>query len=463
MTTKLLSWFTNFFDDTYWTENATPDDVKQFEAYAEQFNLQYLRAMMLLMGLSTLLWWPLDRVIFRKSAHSLGAFAGWRIGFMMVAFGAYVVLTYNAWFRQRLFLVSLCIIIPGGVVLGFFVPMIELGGAWPYGGLPLPLLTALFLTSLPRRVLLTFLLATAYPVTYYLTHPKGLQYEMMLFFGGLFLFPVFLSIVAGHKIMQMMRQQRLYQDRMEKATAKLASFNKALVSRVNHQTEALQEIAQQVEQVREGERASLAQELHDHLGQVLTGMRFELDLVQMQVNEMEDADHLNLQGMDRMLTDVTETVRDVMTMLRPKIVSQSGLFAAAQWLVQTMKERKSFAIELHLPEQEPDLNEDAAIALFRIVQESLTNTLKHAEASEVNVQIERQDKQLRLTVKDNGVGCQTHVAEHSIGLGLSGMKERAQSIGGTFSFASTPGQGTTIQVTVPLQRPNQTTAAPEKE
>lgn len=452
MTVKLMAWVSSFFDDAYWNQNATPEDDKQFELYAEQFNLQYLRAMMLLLGLSTFLWWPLDLVIFHKSSHSLWAFAGWRIGFMVVAFGSYLVLTYNAWFQKNLFLVALGIIIPGGIVLGYFVPMIELGGAWPYGGLPLPLLTVLYLTKLSRRTLLTFLLAIAYPVTYYLTHPKGLQYEMMLFFAGLFLFPVFLSIVAGHKIMLMMRQQRLYQDRMEKASGQLASYNKALVSKVNHQTQALQEIAQQAEQVREGERASLAQELHDHLGQVLTGMRFELDLVQMQVNAMEETEHLNLQGLDYMLSDVTETVRDVLTMLRPKIVAQSGLFAAIQWLVATMEQRKSFRIKLHLPEQEPDLDEEKAIALFRITQESLTNTLKHAKASEVEVQLEVVCEQLYLKVKDNGVGCQKHIAEHSIGLGLSGMKERAHAMGGVLTFTSAPGQGTTVEVVTPLHR-----------
>ncbi len=253
-----VNWTHSFFDDSYWKNNATENDQKRFTAHANEFNAQFLRIITLLLAISTILWWPLDLFIFRQSSISFRAFLAWRVGFVLIATSSYLLVTHNSWFRKHLFLVCLVMIVPGGMVLGYFIPRIELGGVWPYGGLPMPLLSVLYLTTLRRRIILTLLLATSYPVTYFLLHPKGLQYEMIAFFGGLFLLPVLLSVLAGHKFMIMTKQQFLQEDRMQDATAKLAMFNKVLVSRVNDQTRALQEIAQQTERDRE----ALVQALH---------------------------------------------------------------------------------------------------------------------------------------------------------------------------------------------------------
>lgn len=445
-----LDWTSKFFDDSYWKSKATVEDKREFADYASDFNTQYLRIMTLCLLVATVLWWPLDLLIFQGATKSFWIFSYWRIGFLIVGGIFYLTVTYTTWFRQNLLWVSILAIVPGEMIIGYFLSMIEFEGVWPYGGLPLSILSVLFLTSFRRRILLTLCLSISYPLTYFLMHPKGFQYEMMTLYAGLFLFPVLMSVLAGHKFMLMTRKQILQDKHMQEANRRLATFGQAMVRRVNIQDRALQDIAKQKEQVREGERASLAQELHDHLGQLLTGMRFELDLARMQASESNSELEANLNGLDLLLGNVTESVRDVLTMLRPKIVSQSGLMAAVRWLVDTVQERASFTVELTLPKEDPELNEDFAIALFRIVQESLTNALKHAQANTVWLGITLQREKLLLNIRDDGVGCSAASAEKSVGLGLSGMKERVQSMHGTFSFQSEPGAGTQIMVSVPL-------------
>ena len=173
----------------------------------------------------------------------------------------------------------------------------------------------------------------------------------------------------------------------------------------------------------------------------------------MQAAETNDALAINLKGLELLLGDITETVRDVLTMLRPKIVTQSGVLAALRWLVETIQQRSTLKISISLPENEPPLTKDQAIALFRIVQESLTNVLKHAKAEAVKIVLLEQNQQLLLSIQDNGQGCASHNAQHSTGFGLSGMRERVQSMQGMFEWESKPGDGTHILMTIPLSLP----------
>jgi signal transduction histidine kinase len=215
--------------------------------------------------------------------------------------------------------------------------------------------------------------------------------------------------------------------------------------------EQLRELASRLQDIREEERASIAREVHDELGQQITCLKMDISWLQKKLNTENAEISQKIKGTLEIVDETAVTIRKIATELRPSILDDFGLIEALQW--QSRDFAKKSAITINFNSGIPDINisKNAAIALFRIFQESLTNVARHAAATEINASLELKDGLLYLTITDNGKGFDVDKSGHKKTLGLLGMKERTIMIGGKYEIASTPGKGTSVFITVPLQ------------
>jgi len=228
----------------------------------------------------------------------------------------------------------------------------------------------------------------------------------------------------------------------------------------------LQESSQQLETLsrrlliaQETERRHIARELHDEIGQLLTVIKLDLQTVLRQPGTSALAPALKegMESVDR----VVARVRDLSLDLRPSMLDDLGLIPTLRWYVQRQMSRFGVDIALKLPPSLPRLASEIETACFRIVQEALTNIARHASATHIVVTLATPDSSIALTVHDDGQGFDVTAVHHKTlvggGVGLLGMKERAELAGGIFHLASGLGQGTTIEVHFPFSRPENKT------
>ncbi|MFH1069324.1 MAG: sensor histidine kinase [Candidatus Glassbacteria bacterium] len=216
--------------------------------------------------------------------------------------------------------------------------------------------------------------------------------------------------------------------------------------------EQLRELALHLQMVREQERRQIAREIHDELGQTLTAL--QLDLHGMKKRLPADLTALR-DKTDSMLglIDITNrAVQRISTHLRPALLDDLGLTAAIEWQVGEFQDRTGIECELNLEAEEASLAEDLATAIFRIFQETLTNIARHAEASRAWVNLIAIDGRLVLEVRDNGRGITQSQIDNPQSFGLIGMRERLYPWGGEVGITGEPGRGTTVRVSVSLER-----------
>jgi PAS domain S-box-containing protein len=214
----------------------------------------------------------------------------------------------------------------------------------------------------------------------------------------------------------------------------------------------LRELAQAMHEVRESERTRIARELHDELGQALTALKMDVDLL----GGSMPADRGDLmeraEAMRELLDSTVATTRRISADLRPLVLDDLGLGAAAEWLAQSFSQRTQVPCELRVDASCAQLGEPHASALFRIMQESLTNVAKHARARRVAVRLERSGDDAVLTVTDDGLGMDPAARPSPRSFGLRGIGERVMLLGGEMQIASRPGAGTTLVARIPLAR-----------
>ena len=210
----------------------------------------------------------------------------------------------------------------------------------------------------------------------------------------------------------------------------------------------LRELVARNTSAREDERKSIAREIHDELGQMLTALRLDIAILKLLYGRENAALEERCQHLVELVDQTIQIVRDVAIALRPAVLDM-GTASALEWLTNDFMSRSGVDCRLHLNETEMIFDEHRSIALFRIVQESLTNVARHSGARQVDISFDRDGNNGRLAIRDNGKGFDPEsVREKS--LGLIGIEERALMIGGEARFISAPGQGTTILITFSL-------------
>jgi len=222
--------------------------------------------------------------------------------------------------------------------------------------------------------------------------------------------------------------------------AQLSQQQKAIGQQLNQSNQNMRSLLQRVWNMQERERKSIATELHDGVGQLLTALVNQLELLVEQ-----DGNEFN-QNVLQLARQSLQDVRLISRLMHPQILDDLGLKAALNWLVRQMNASNSLCVSLDYAEDflpSPELN----IIFFRVCQESLSNIVKHAEASHVDIALRNAGNQWYLSVTDNGKGFSI-TKEKAHGFGLSSMEDRITSFGGKLTIESQPGEGCSITVLI---------------
>ena len=261
------------------------------------------------------------------------------------------------------------------------------------------------------------------------------------------------TIPCEVRLLQLPDESRL----LVRGTITDISERKLAEDQLNATNEQLRALTVGLRHAREEEGTRIAREIHDELGSAMTSLKWDIESLEKAVSESES--HLQMPVlrdkvavMMKLIDTTVNVVRRISSELRPIILDDLGLEAAIEWQAEQFQARTGIICKCGSSLEKVDLNEDQSTALFRIFQEALTNVLRHARATRIDVAMAKNDQEFNLTIKDNGRGITDEEKSQTRSLGLLGMRERAQLIGGEISIGGKEGRGTVINVCIPLHK-----------
>jgi len=220
--------------------------------------------------------------------------------------------------------------------------------------------------------------------------------------------------------------------------------------------EQLRSLAAHLQEARETERTHVAREIHDELGQYLTGLKMDISLLNEMIDEQVEGEIKRTllektASASELLNTTVRSVRKLSTDLRPAVLDNLGLLAAIEWQAEEFQNRMGIMCDCFLTVDNINLPADHITAVFRIFQESLTNIAKHSKANRVSIELRQENNFYILEIKDNGKGISASDMEKDNSFGLLGIKERTHLFGGSAEITGIPGKGTTVSVSIPIQ------------
>ena len=270
------------------------------------------------------------------------------------------------------------------------------------------------------------------------------------------------DITARHQAeMALADASKEMEKRVEERTAELLTANRLMKKmldegkraeeRLSKSRERLRNLSGRLQSVLEDERTRISREIHDELGQALTAMKMDLSLIRRRLlSDGLGEPAAKIQDIELGATRIIRTVRKIATDLRPGILDELGVVAAIKWMAKNFQNRTGISCKVVVKGSDKISDYTQATVIFRIVQESLTNVMRHAAASQVYVTLERKDDLVDLEVRDNGIGIKEGRISDSKSLGLVGIRERVLLLGGEASISGKPGEGTIVRVTRPM-------------
>jgi PAS domain S-box-containing protein len=233
----------------------------------------------------------------------------------------------------------------------------------------------------------------------------------------------------------------IYRDITEKKQAEVV---------LSQSHEKLRNLTKYLQSARENERTNIARELHDELGQALTAINMEAAWVAQKLPEGQDKIKPRAEAISDMAVGAIGVIKRIISELRPTLLTDLGLAAAIKWQAEEYQRRIGIRFEVNIDPEEIMVDEDLAIAIFRIFQEATTNAIRHAHATAVRVSLKENQNQIELAVKDNGIGITEDKINLNESYGILGMKERAQVFNGSLEVSGFHGKGTTIRARFPI-------------
>jgi signal transduction histidine kinase len=221
--------------------------------------------------------------------------------------------------------------------------------------------------------------------------------------------------------------------------------------------ESLRELSSRLQQSRDEERRHISRELHDSVGQLLAALSMNLAVVQRQTDRLDSMGARAVSENAAMVEQITREIRTISHLLHPPLLDAAGLVSALRWYVDGFSERSKIKIDIDIPEEFGRLSDEMEIAIFRMVQECLTNIHRHSGGTSGVIRVHQEDRRIVVEVQDQGKGIppekQRELSSSGrTGVGFRGMRERLRQLGGTLEIRS-DGSGTTVTATLPLREP----------
>jgi signal transduction histidine kinase len=231
---------------------------------------------------------------------------------------------------------------------------------------------------------------------------------------------------------------------------------------VEERTADLSELSNYLQVVREDEKSKLARDIHDELGGVLVSAKMDVAWVEKRIKGRDPESAAKLERTLQALDDGVQIKRRIIEDLRPTLLDNLGLAPALDWQVNELCNRAGLKCTLSLPSDDVTLDPHASIALYRILQEALTNIVKYARAKNVHVELNAADDNVTLLIEDDGVGIPEGAQNNRLSHGITGMRQRVRALHGEFSIGKRPEGGTIIEVNIPREPPPREQGAPAR-
>ncbi len=270
------------------------------------------------------------------------------------------------------------------------------------------------------------------------------------------------DITARHQAEEALaKASRELETRVEERTAELMAANKLMKKMVDegkrteenlkNSRERLRNLSGRLQSLLEEERTRISREIHDELGQSLTALKLDLSIIRRSLVSDGLAEHSEkVLAIERTANRIIRTVRRIATELRPGILDELGVAAAIEWMAKDFRDRTGIPCNVKFQRVDKIASPVRATAIFRIVQEALTNVMRHAAASRVDVALKRKGGSILVEVRDNGIGIMEKHVSGTGSLGLIGIRERVRLLGGKVEISGKPDRGTSVRVILPL-------------
>ncbi len=245
-------------------------------------------------------------------------------------------------------------------------------------------------------------------------------------------------------------------ERIAAQIVRITEENARLLARVAESERRFRRIARGVLRLQEEERARISRDLHDGIGQLLTALKIQLELLEQAAASAPDLS-ARIAGVRELAETALAEVRQLSHVLRPQMLDELGLEPTLRWLARTFQDRTGIEVDLSLGGVERRSDPDVETLVYRLVQEALTNVARHSGARAVSVKLERRPERLSVRIEDHGTGFHAgellSARDEERGFGLRAMRDRVEFVNGRFSLRSAPGEGTVIEAEIPLREP----------
>ncbi len=421
-------------------------DTPEFEAYATAIMSKSSVRLALFFVVAALLWWPLDGPLFDRTPDLRAAYGTMRTG--VIAANAVILLGLWRLGTPRRFLGSITLFTMCAQLLFATTVLASADGVRPQEPMFFylaPFLSIVILWPLAKRTAAAAALAATVALGFRLSNPDTFGGTVLLEYVAYFAFCTAFATGIGHLLYRVIRSEFDVRDRLARRDHQLRDLADSLEERVRVQTAELRRLNAHIDDSLEAERGRISGELHDELGQQLAAMRFALDFGRRS-GDLASLNAIMLE-LDELLDRTHQTIRGILRGMHPQVLQQLGLVDALRWLGDETTARSHLHCTVHTSAQFPSVPRPLATSLFRCVQEALTNVTRHAQATEVAVNLSHDAGRCIVTVRDNGSGLS---AKATPGLGMTGIRERAKRWGGDANWTRSTNGGTTLRIRVPL-------------
>jgi signal transduction histidine kinase len=266
-----------------------------------------------------------------------------------------------------------------------------------------------------------------------------------------------LIIAFGEANRRSLARSQWAEEQLRRAHNELDQKVRERTADLNLANESLRELSGRLQQIRDEERRHISRELHDSVGQLLAALSMNIAVVQHQSDKLDSTGARAVSENAAMVEQISREIRTISHLLHPPLLDAAGLASALRWYVDGFSERSKIKVDVAIPEEFGRLSDEMEIAIFRMVQECLTNIHRHSGGASAAIRVHQEDHRVLVEVQDEGKGIppqkQLELNSSSrTGVGFRGMRERLRQLGGTLEIRS-DGAGTTVTATLPLREP----------